>query len=87
MQNFLLIFLFLKVQNFYLKSIKVEGNKRIFSEFIKNSFGVKEGERIDFQKLSEGIKNLYKTGYFDQIEIFATTKDTFIDLIIKVSEA
>ncbi|MEO0277163.1 MAG: POTRA domain-containing protein, partial [candidate division WOR-3 bacterium] len=87
MQNFLLIFFLLKISNFYLKNIKIEGNKRIFSEFIKSSFGVKEGERVDFQRLSEGIKNLYKTGYFDQIEIFATTKDTFIDLIIKVSEA
>ncbi len=86
MQNFFLIFFLLKVQNFYLKNISIEGNKRIFSEFIKNSFGVKEGEKIDFQKLSEGIRNLYKTGYFNQIEVFATPEDTFIDLVIKISE-
>lgn len=86
MFRILLFFLFLEIQNFYLKEIKVKENKRVSSEFIKTNFGIKEGEKIDIEGIRKGIKNLYQTGYFDQVEVIAEEEDSFIFITIRVEE-
>ncbi len=86
MFKILLLIFISQVQNFYLKTIEIEGNRRVSAEFIKSNFGIKEGQKIDVESIRKGIKNLYKTGYFDHIEINTQEKDTLVSLIIKLIE-
>lgn len=86
MFKILLLIFISQVQNFYLKTIEIEGNKRVSTEFVKSNFGIQEGQKIDVENIRRGIKNLYKTGYFDHIEVSAQEEDTLVTLVIKLVE-
>ena len=86
MYEIFFISFFLQFQNFYLKDINVTGNKRISSQFIIENFGIKKGEKIDVEKIREGIRNLYKTGYFEQIEVNSIQIDSFFEITLNVKE-
>jgi outer membrane protein insertion porin family len=48
-------------------AVRVQGNIRIGSGFIFNILKIKKGGIYSIKKINEGIKNLYKTGYFKNI--------------------
>jgi outer membrane protein insertion porin family len=54
--------------------IEVTGNERIDTGFIVNAIKTKENTPYDLDKIREDMKNIYKTGFFSDIQI--DVKDT-----------
>ena len=59
-------------QKFYVNEVFIEGNKRVDTDAILIQLSKKEGEFTQ-QLISEEIKKLFETGYFDQVN--ASTRD------------
>jgi outer membrane protein insertion porin family len=57
-----------------IASINVIGNERIDKAYISNSIKTKEGEPYDIEKLRDDMRNIYKTGFFSDVQI--DVKDT-----------
>jgi outer membrane protein insertion porin family len=57
-----------------LVKIDVTGNERIEKGFITNNIKSKEGDAYDLEKLRDDMKNIYKTGFFSDVQI--DVKDT-----------
>jgi outer membrane protein insertion porin family len=52
-----------------IAKINVIGNERIDTGFIMNSVKVKEGQPYDIEKIRDDMKNIYKTGFFSDVQI------------------
>ncbi len=52
-----------------IAKIDVTGNERIDTAFIMNSIKTKESEPYNLDKLREDMKNIYKTGFFSDVQI------------------
>ncbi len=52
-----------------IAKIEVIGNERIDTAFIMNSVKTKEREPYNLDKLREDMKNIYKTGFFSDVQI------------------
>ena len=59
------------------KIIKIDiiGNERIDRGFIANNIKTKENEPYNLDKIREDMKNIYKTGFFSDIQIDVKTTD------------
>src|SRR5262249_13101392 len=49
-------------------SIIVQGNRRVESDTIRSYFRLRPGERLDADKVDEGVKALFATGLFQDIQ-------------------
>ena len=68
-------------------SIDIEGNRRVQKETILNKMDVKPGEVFRRSALSDEIRDLYKMGYFDDVQIRAEETPTGqVDLHITLKE-
>ncbi len=68
-------------------SIDIEGNKRVQKETILNKLDMKPGEVFRRSALSDEIRDLYKMGYFDDVQIRAEETPTGqVDLHITLKE-
>jgi len=52
-----------------IAKIEVTGNERIDTAFIMNNVKTKEREAYNLDKLREDMKNIYKTGFFSDVQI------------------
>ena len=52
-----------------IAKIEVTGNERIDTAFIINNVKTKEREAYNLDKLREDMKNIYKTGFFSDVQI------------------
>ena len=59
--------------------IVIKGNKRLESELILRSSGLKE-MGLDDRSLSEAIKNLYRSGYFSDVNIFKSKGIVYVNV-------
>ena len=59
--------------------IIIQGNKRLENELILRSSGI-EKIGTDDKSLSLAIKNLYKTGYFEDVKIYKDKNMIFINV-------
>ena len=59
--------------------IIIQGNRRLENELIIRSSGI-EKIGTDDKSLSLAIKNLYKTGYFEDVNIFKDKNIIFINV-------
>ena len=59
--------------------IVIQGNKRLESELILRSSGLKE-MGLDDRSLSEAIKNLYRSGYFSDVNIFKSKGIVYVNV-------
>ena len=69
-------------ESFTVESIEVIGNKKITIGTVLSYFPVNVGETLDTDKTPELIRELYSTGFFDDIELLRSDNA----LIIKVVE-
>jgi len=68
-------------------SIDIEGNKRVQKETILNKLEMKPGEVFRRSAVSDEIRDLYKMGYFDDVQIRAEETPTGqVDLHITLKE-
>jgi outer membrane protein insertion porin family len=56
--------------------IEVTGNERIEKGYILNATKTKEGDLYDVDKLRDDIKNIYKTGFFSDVQIDVKESDS-----------
>ncbi len=73
-------------QPVHIDSIAVEGNQRISRETVINTFGVQTGSDVTYRDLQRGIKNLYATGNYTNVEVHALGTTPPIILVIQVQE-
>lgn len=52
-----------------IAKINVTGNERVDTGFIMNSIKTKESDPFNIEKLREDLKNIYKTGFFTDVQI------------------
>ncbi len=52
-----------------VKSIKVEGNKKIDTQSIKAKLSTKVGEPLSMETVRQDIRTLYEIGYFDDVRV------------------
>ena len=70
-----------------IKNINISGNKIITKDSIIHRLPLKVGDIFNINYTSTMIKNLYKSGYFHQVKIYAEPiNDTHINLYIIVQE-
>ncbi|MCX5803169.1 MAG: outer membrane protein assembly factor BamA [Proteobacteria bacterium] len=64
--------------------IDVTGNERIDKGFITNNIKIKENDPFDLDKIREDMKNIYKTGFFSdvQIDVKETDKGKIITFVV-----
>lgn len=52
-----------------ISRIDVVGNERMEKGFVLNSVKIKEGEPYSDEKLRDDLKNIYRTGYFSDVQV------------------
>jgi outer membrane protein insertion porin family len=67
-----------------ISKIEITGNERIDTGFIVNNIKTKENEPYNLDKIREDVKNIYKTGFFSdvQIDVKDTDKGKIITFIV-----
>lgn len=87
--KFIIISIFLSVcaamaqaESFKVEDIRVDGLQRVSAGTVFAAFPINIGERVDTQTLAKASKTLFRTGYFNNIEL---QRDSNI-LVIKLVE-
>ncbi len=52
-----------------VKEVRIEGNQRLEAETIKNYLALKQGAEVTPYDLDTGLKKLYETGFFSDIQL------------------
>lgn len=53
-----------------IAEIEVEGNKILDKDFVLTRLGIREGGNYLPQEIDAEVKNLYKTGYFEDVKVY-----------------
>jgi outer membrane protein insertion porin family len=69
-----------------INEIRVEGNVFVSDTLIVQSMGLPIGGDLVTASISRAIRNLYRMGYFSQVEVLADTIDAGVDLVVEVDE-
>jgi outer membrane protein insertion porin family len=67
-------------------AVDVEGNSRVSRDRVLLTFGVRAGEELRPEALREGIKRLYETGLFSDVDVYAEREDDGYRLVVEVAE-
>ena len=54
---------------YLVASVRVEGNRRVGTDAIMEHIRTAKGEKYDPEQISRDIKDVYKMGYFDDVEV------------------
>jgi outer membrane protein insertion porin family len=82
---FISLFFCFSIYSQTIDKINIRGNKKITSDAIKAKLLNKEGSKFDESLVRQDIDNVFKLGYFDEVEVYKDTESGF-KLIIKVRE-
>ncbi|MBD3368167.1 MAG: hypothetical protein GF405_08375, partial [Candidatus Eisenbacteria bacterium] len=66
--------------------VDVEGNSRVSRDRVLLTFGVRAGEELRPESLREGIRRLYETGQFSDVDVYAEQAADGLRLIVTVEE-
>lgn len=66
--------------------IKVKGNRTIKDRTLKGMITVKKGEELDYIRVREDIKKIFKSGYFSDVKVDAHFSAKGVDLTYIVKE-
>ncbi len=69
-----------------IEKIQIAGNLRIGEDVILPNIKTKEGDIFDLKKLNEDLKNIYKMGYFENVELKIDEGTKGIIVIFEVKE-
>jgi outer membrane protein insertion porin family len=74
-------------QTVVVDTILVEGNVRLTDAVVQSTFGVQFGDEISYRDIQAAEKNLWSTGHFADIQVFARgIQGQPVDLILRVRE-
>lgn len=71
---------------YQISSVKVEGNSRIDSGAILRRAGITVGDRYSPEQLRDDIKNIFKMGYFNDVQVSTTDSAKGKEIVFKVVE-
>ncbi len=69
-----------------IKEIKIEGNQRVSAERILQTSQLHTGEPYSVMKIQRGIKKLFATGLFEDVQVLGGDLDDGIMLFVRVTE-
>ncbi|MFN4196517.1 MAG: outer membrane protein assembly factor BamA [Caldimicrobium sp.] len=69
-----------------VENLSFEGNRRVGEDVLLPKIKTKVGSFLDYEVLNEDLKNLYKLGYFENIEIFLEPGDKGVHVVFKLQE-
>lgn len=64
-----------------INDIRIEGNQRIEPATIESYLGISEGDTVTSAKLNEALKELYKTGFFNDVKLRTEGSDLVVSVI------
>ena len=67
------------IKSKFVSNVIVQGNKRLESNLIINDSQLNVMD-INEKNLSQAVKNLYKTGYFENVQIFKDKNIVYINV-------
>lgn len=73
-------------RNHLISSIKIQGNRRIDSGAITHHIKTKAGDEYNPSHLREDLKNIFRMGYFDDIQILALDTDRGKEIVFQITE-
>lgn len=74
-------------QTVVIDTIYVEGNRRLSDAIVQSTFGLQFGQTVNFRDIQAAEKNLWSTGHFADIEVYARgIQGQPVDLILRVEE-
>ena len=77
---------FAQIEYNYISNIEITGNINVTSQLIKSASGLAIGQIYSPEKISTAIKNIYKLGLFDDINVEKIQDEKGVKVIIQVSE-
>ncbi|MFN3406756.1 MAG: POTRA domain-containing protein, partial [Caldimicrobium sp.] len=69
-----------------VERLSFEGNRRVGEDVLLPKIKTKVGSFLDYEVLNEDLKNLYKLGYFENIEIALEPGDKGVHVVFKLQE-
>jgi len=69
-----------------VEKVEFEGAKRAGEDLLRPKLKLKEGDILDLALLNEDLKNLYRTGHFENIEVEVKEGDRGITIVYKLKE-
>ena len=69
-----------------VRSIQVQGQKKIEKDAIVEKIGVKVGQSLDLTQVQKDVRALFATGFFQDIEVSDSPATGGINLTYKVTE-
>ncbi|MFN3505539.1 MAG: outer membrane protein assembly factor BamA, partial [Caldimicrobium sp.] len=69
-----------------VESLAFEGNRRVGEDVLLPKIRTKAGTFLDYKVLNEDLKNLYKLGYFENIEISLEPGEKGVRVVVKLQE-
>ena len=79
---FLVVFsVFAQAASFKVEDIRVDGLQRVSAGTVFSAFPINIGDRVDDQSLAKATKSLFRTGYFNDIEILRDGKILIVKLV------
>ncbi len=69
-----------------VEAIVFEGTKRVGEDILKPKLKIKEGDILDLSLLNEDLKNLYKLGYFETVEVELKEGERGVQVVYRVNE-
>lgn len=87
----LILLFFSNFSSFAAESLKVrritiEGQKKIEVDAIAARIQSKEGQNYSADQVAKDVESLFKSGYFNNIEVYRETSGAAVDLIYRVQE-
>jgi len=69
-----------------IERVEFEGAKRVGEDLLRPKLKLKEGSILDSSTLNEDLKSLYRTGYFEYIEVELKEGDRGVVVVYKLKE-
>ena len=69
-----------------LSNIRITGNTRSKPFILRREIHVKPGDRFNLNNVSQGVQNIYSTGYFEEVHFDISKNNSLQDLVIHVEE-
>ncbi len=79
-------FLALLESKVLIERIRLEGNKRVGEDVLLPKIQIKTGDILDLKKINEALKNIYKLGYFEKVEVLLEEEERGVAVVFKLEE-
>src|SRR5210317_2249671 len=69
--------------NFTVSDIRLEGLKQVAPGIVFRNFPVSRGDQVDDQRLNGATRDLFETGYFDDVQLLRDDGDVLVVRLVE----